>query len=131
MNLDELEEVLTAFEKPEFWCRIFCKDDNGMIVGLIDDVTYSGDDNKVAHFWDETSGQCYELDYEAQRKEMYDLTPIAKQWYEDESIKMPFWLFNKVSHNLYYMKNFDDDLTVDDWRLATRQERDSLYVEGK
>lgn len=124
-----------GFEVPEFECEIYTIKDDFQIIGS---VLKSGDWYPVS--WDSKDGIIY--NFPTGNSDDFNLTPIKKPWYEDESNKGKL-ITNKYDEvrKIQYISNnkvathqqnlYEDAIKVDEWRLLEKEEVLSLYKEEK
>ena len=125
------------FEKPEF---------DGEIVKVVG-IFIIGYTNEIfgayPHSWNKLTGECTDGDSEEYRK--YDLTPIQKKkkWYENEDNFPALVSYNSTDQGDLFCTayKYEDEFLYDELdksiahlnqcRLSTKQELNSLYYEGK
>lgn len=116
-----------VFEKPEFECELL-KVVNGCIVAY---VVYSGNNFAVLYY---TDGKAVSL------PEKFDLTLAKPKWYEDEDCGRAVVFLDENGEfdhvNVLYGDDFKKTSNLkavegkpNGWRLATKEELLSLYVE--
>ena len=121
------------FEKPEFECELL-KIINSKIIGYI-----VWKDNLYPCSWFTLSGVCEmtivdkssNYDTFSDYNKDYNLTPIQKKWYEDEA-NFPAFMILDGKFPVYCItldKRIAKNNIEHGFRLATKQERDSLYCE--
>lgn len=123
-----------GFEKPEFECEIFAEKDN-MLIGY---AREGGTGSNVETMWQKDGCSVF-------TEGEFDLTPLKKEWHDvlDWSkgvaiIDTDTNKFHGVAYHRY--KNTVEtyrgevlcqDITCDEWRLATKEEVLNLYKEVK
>lgn len=111
------------FEKPDFNCKLLFYSDNE-IHGV-----FRNEGSYYSCEWSAITGIALHSTETVIELSDYNLTPLKKQWYEDES-NFKALLFRPKNSNFTIAKNKGQflNLKLNGWRLATKQERDSLHV---
>lgn len=119
-----------GFEVPEFEAELYYKDKFGCIYGLVDGFSFMFDTDGTAYNSDKTDE---ELNLQ------YNLTPIKKPWYEDES-NFPCVVKNTHTGIFQIMRKSNNSIQCihtlqtynpKNYRLATKEEVLSLFKEEK
>ena len=125
LSITAPDGVVYEFEKPEFECKIFYRNSKYRTIhGIIfeEGNTYSIEWNHAGKVLNVTLSRGVKN---------YNLTPIKKEWYEYPE-NFPALLkhdWYKIFNTVYYM---EDVLALNKhWRLATKEEVMSLYLEDK
>lgn len=127
LSITNNSEMVYKFKKPAFRCEQL-KVSGRWIIGTIGNYD-------APCVWDEIGRCLYQTISDKSGNNQYDLTPIKKKWYEDESNfpalvtdgKDGFWSWGKEDLKIM----FDSKVDNHNWRLATKEERDSLYCESE
>lgn len=103
-----------GFETPEFEGEIL-KEIDGKVLGYVKD-TDEYNTSTIALLWNSKTGKINE-----NYTNIYDLTPIKKEWYE-ENINFPIMLKNIDTDRLFVVYKLKDKFKSNNFRLATEQE---------
>lgn len=111
-----------GFEKPSFECELLYNCNHNFIQGYV-----IARQIKYPRMWN-IDGVCFEC-MSGEFSENYNLTPIKKPWYEDES-NFPVLMKDNKEEDIYLTaRNKEHYLRLkEDCRLATNEEIDQLKV---
>jgi len=124
LTIADQDGKVYEFEKPEFECELLKVYKNNKIIGSACNANW--DDELQPLIWD-TNGIVISRD-----SRMYDLTPIKKEWYKDES-NFPMLMIEGGTSKWFIIESKEEyyEYCDDSDRLATKEEVMSLYWEDK
>lgn len=117
ISITSEDGVEYKFEKPEFSHKLY---------EIVDNVIFGRVWNTKEAKWKPKRWKLNGGVLGARELNYYDLTPIKKAWYEDESL-LPILVYSDLK-KFEVLNNFADKRSSH--RLATKAERDSLYCKN-
>lgn len=122
IKIEDENGKVYEFEKPDFECEIF-KATSMTIFGLIR--------KSYLARWDIKTGDCIQVALQTSCIQHYDISPIKPmkpKWHEDDS-NFPALMAKDTNFQVVYLTEYDEYYS--DWRLATKEEINSLYFKDK
>lgn len=119
---EECQFTKYGFEVPDFECEIF-KEIDCKKYGIVKDqnewhtITW----NKVGRVLVSSSSLA--------KFELFNLTPLEKPWYEEES-NFPCLMYNEKTKYYFVLNDIDEfshEFKIDKYRLATEEEKQKLF----